>query len=187
MRQVREISVMNEMFCFHDLIWRTFIWKWRHKYVFRCYEHDATVREAVKTLGLQIYVNYCIFTRLKTSEAAIDEMWIHFWPLLYRKVGLFRWFVNLQICFISRYFTQYWLQWQTDNFTIWQTWWFWLCNRQLSSFYVVTYHFRLLMVCTSPSWFDMQEHVFMFCVWGFFKTKQTTLKSWCCKVIMNLV
>jgi hypothetical protein len=32
---------------------------------------------------------------------------------------------------------------------------------QLSSFlfYVVTYHFHLLMVCTSPSWFDTQEHV----------------------------
>jgi hypothetical protein len=42
-----------------------------------------------------------------------------------------------QICFISRHFTQYWLQWQTDNFTLWQTWWFWLCNRQLSSAYGV--------------------------------------------------
>jgi hypothetical protein len=29
-------------------------------------------------------------------------------------------------------FTQYWLQWQTENFTIWQTWWIWLCNHQLS-------------------------------------------------------
>jgi membrane-bound metal-dependent hydrolase YbcI (DUF457 family) len=39
-----------------------------------------------------------------------------------------------QIFFISRYFTEYWLQWQTDNFTIWQMWWFWLCNCQLSFF-----------------------------------------------------
>jgi hypothetical protein len=29
---------------------------------------------------------------------------------------------------------------------------------------------------------------YMFCVWGLFKTRQTTLKkNWCCNVIMNLV
>jgi hypothetical protein len=46
------------------------------KYGSRCYEDDATVREAVKALGLQIRVNYWICTRLKTSEAA-NEMQIY--------------------------------------------------------------------------------------------------------------
>jgi hypothetical protein len=52
-------------------------------------------------------------------------------------------------------------------------------------FYVVTYHFHLLMVCTSPSWFDTQEHVLRMRT---FQNEANYLqKSWCCKVIMILV
>jgi hypothetical protein len=77
------------------------------------------------------------------------------------------------ICFISRYFTSYWLQWQTDNYTIWQTWWFWFCNRQLFLFYGVICHFCLLWCVYLP--IDTIRKS-MFCVRGLFKTMQTTDK-----------
>jgi hypothetical protein len=52
-------------------------------------------------------------------------------------------------------------------------------------FYAVTYHFHLPMVCISPSWFDTQEHVLRMRT---FQNEANYLqKSWCCKVIMNLV
>jgi hypothetical protein len=91
---------------------------------------------------------------------------------------------NWQICFISKYCTEYWLQWQTDNFTILHTWWFWLCNCQLSFFYVVTYHFHLIMMCTSPRQFDTQEHVLR--MRTFNNEANYLQKSWCCKIKMSL-
>jgi hypothetical protein len=52
-------------------------------------------------------------------------------------------------------------------------------------FYVGIYHFHLLMMCISPSWFDMHEHVLSI------RTSQSEAdcwqKCWCCRVIMNLV
>jgi hypothetical protein len=52
-------------------------------------------------------------------------------------------------------------------------------------FYVVIYHFHLLMVCISPSSFDTQEHVWRIRT---FQNKANFWQiSWCCKVIMNLV
>jgi hypothetical protein len=52
-------------------------------------------------------------------------------------------------------------------------------------FYVVTYHFHLRMVCTSPSWFDTQENDLRMRT---FQNEANYLqKSWCCRVIMNFV
>jgi hypothetical protein len=49
----------------------------------------------------------------------------------------------------------------------------------------VTYHFHLLMVCISPSWFDTQEHVLRMRT---FQNDEKYLQiSWCCKVITLLV
>jgi hypothetical protein len=58
---------------------------------------------------------------------------------------------------------------------------------QLSAllFYVVIYHFHLLMTCMSPSWFDTQEHVL--CIRTFQNEADYLQKSWCCKVIMNVI
>jgi hypothetical protein len=57
---------------------------------------------------------------------------------------------------------------------------------QLSTFlfYVVTYHFHLLMVCMSHSWFGTQEHVLR--MRTFLNEADNLQISWCCKVIMNL-
>jgi hypothetical protein len=52
-------------------------------------------------------------------------------------------------------------------------------------FYVVIYHFHLLMVCTSPRWFDIQEHVLR--TRTFQSETNYWQNSWCCRVIMNLV
>jgi hypothetical protein len=52
-------------------------------------------------------------------------------------------------------------------------------------FYVVTYHFHLLMVCISPSWFETQEHILP--TRTFQNEANCLQKSWCCKVVMNLV
>jgi hypothetical protein len=45
-------------------------------------------------------------------------------------------------------------------------------------FYVVTYHFHLLMVCTSPSWFDTQAHVLRMRKWGNLLTKKLMLQGY---------
>jgi hypothetical protein len=52
-------------------------------------------------------------------------------------------------------------------------------------FYVVIYHFHLLMVCISPSWFDTQEPVLR--MRTFQNAANNWQKSWCCRVLMNLV
>jgi hypothetical protein len=58
---------------------------------------------------------------------------------------------------------------------------------QLSTFlfYVVTYHFHLLMVCMSHSWFDTQEQVLRMRT---FQNEADYFQiRWCYRVIMNLV
>jgi hypothetical protein len=52
--------------------------------------------------------------------------------------------------------------------------------------YVVIYHFHLLMVCKSPSWFDTQLRACLR-MRTFQSGTNYRQKSWFCRVIMNLV
>jgi hypothetical protein len=52
-------------------------------------------------------------------------------------------------------------------------------------FYLVIYHFHLLMICISPSWFDTLEHVLLMST---FKSEVNYWQeSWYCRFITNLV
>jgi hypothetical protein len=90
-----------------------------------------------------------------------------------------------QICYMSRYFyliltpmADLQLRYMTNVIIL---------TLQSSTFLfcVVTYHFHLLMICISPSWFDTQEHVLRMRT---FQNEANYLqKGWWCKVMMNLV
>ena len=86
MSRIREISMMNEIFCaWIDMTYIIFevtsqicismFWTWR----------DGQTG----CLTLQISVKLLDFCNIKNFGSGIYEMQIHFWPSLCRKVGLF--------------------------------------------------------------------------------------------------
>jgi hypothetical protein len=92
------------------------------------------------------------------------------------------WYIQLEIKdttesdkYASYLDTWYWLLWQIDNFTIWRTWRFLLCNQL--SFSMQQYTTFTCFWCVHLQVDSIRKS--MFCVWGLFiLTKKSMLQGY---------